>query len=113
MNNAIIIIQEQLKTSRYSDIFNSYFDEILTKSRKGDELVKTKVFSLIRGFLDYVMSLRNDDSSNDNTPVATKEGIMDVVNTYYELLEDKKEDLACIEDNYKIIKAEIENYFDC
>ena len=107
-DNAMSIIKEQLKKNRYSDVFNSYFDEILTKSRKGEEIVKTQVFILIKEFLDFVMNLKNDDG----TPVATKEGILDVVNTYSELLEDKKEDLACIEENYNIIKAEIENYFN-
>jgi len=98
------VFNTQIRTRDYLLLFTSFIDETLEKSRDitiVDKYVKKIVLQVLNNLLDVRKKVVLD----------TIETIRRMINNY-EIDEDKKEDLPCIEKNFKTIKIEIIKYLD-
>lgn len=101
LKDALYTLEGQLKSKSSSTVFKEVFDEVLDKSRN-PSIVQKHVVGMIREIVRTIID--GGDTS--------KEDIQRLVEEAAEIVEEKKDELACVSVNYETIKKDITSYLN-
>jgi hypothetical protein len=103
LKDALYTLEGQLKSKSKSSstVFKEVFDEVLDKSRN-PSIVQKHVVGMIREIVRTII-----DSSD-----TSKEDIQRLVEEAAEIVDEKKDELACVSVNYETIKKDITSYLN-